>query len=241
MQTPDGSNFIKHMMDCKKRPPKHDFFPEWTPENTTKSEDTDGESSLQNQRKNLKTFTMRGLENPAKEFSRRVFRELLSKGIIRDDQPFSFCEGKGIREVFEYLLPPSVQLPSRQTVRRDLDKLHQTLSAKVTAIMKVTVVVSRCHYLISIAIFSYLGRVYLQGNKSRIAVASDAWSSKSSVYAFIAPVGFWINDDWKLEELVLDFLPLNGNHSGAHSGKVLFTALSSRGVTKKISYQQMKI
>ncbi len=52
---------------------------------------------------------------------------------------------------------------------------------------------------------------------------------------FIAPVGFWINDDWELVEHVLDFIPLNGDHSGAHSGKLLFNALTSRGVTKKIS------
>lgn len=183
------------------------------------------DTPLQKQRKALKGYVTRGVENPAKEFSKREFRQRLSKAIIRDDESFTFCEGAGMQDLFEYILPPNVRLPSHQTVRRDLDKLYEAISLKVTATMKV---------LTSLFLSNIIFEIFFKNNASRIAVASDSWTSKSSVYAFLAPVGFWISDDWKLEELVLDFIPLNGDHSGKHSGKVLFQSLRARGVTKKI-------
>ncbi len=80
MQNPEGSNFISHVTNCKKRDKKYNYFPEWTPENLTTGEAVTGDSSLQKQRKVMKNFSEKGLQNPTKEFSRRVFRELLSKG-----------------------------------------------------------------------------------------------------------------------------------------------------------------
>lgn len=95
------------------------------------------DTPLQKHRKALKGYITRGFENPAKEFSKREFRQRLSKAIIRDDEPFTFCEGAGMQDLFEYILPPNVRLPSHQTIQRDLDKLYEAISLKVTATIKV--------------------------------------------------------------------------------------------------------
>ncbi|KIK77790.1 hypothetical protein PAXRUDRAFT_165743, partial [Paxillus rubicundulus Ve08.2h10] len=72
-------------------------------------------------------------------------------------------------------------------------------------------------------------------NKSKLAFSSEAWTSKNSVYAFVGSVVYWINDDWALHECPLELLPLNGNHSGKVSGKMIFRALKRRGIVNKIN------
>ncbi|PCH34258.1 hypothetical protein WOLCODRAFT_15209 [Wolfiporia cocos MD-104 SS10] len=74
----------------------------------------------------------------------------------------------------------------------------------------------------------------MQENPSKIAVASDLWTSKNSVYAFAGTVAFWIDDNWDLIEHVLELLPLDGDHSGAASAKLIFNALHRRKVTDKL-------
>jgi hypothetical protein len=75
----------------------------------------------------------------------------------------------------------------------------------------------------------------IQSNSSKIAIASDLWTSKNSVYAFAGTVAFWIDDDWNLNECVLELLPLSGDHSGKASGKLIFKALRRRGIETKLS------
>jgi len=55
------------------------------------------------------------------------------------------------------------------------------------------------------------------------------------VYAFCGTVGFWIDDHWRLNECVLELLPLSGDHSGKASGKLIFKALRRRGIETKLS------
>ena len=75
----------------------------------------------------------------------------------------------------------------------------------------------------------------IQSNKSKIAIVSDLWTSKNSVYAFAGVVAFWIDDNWDLRECVLDLLPLSGDHSGKASGKLIFKALRQREIEIKLS------
>jgi hypothetical protein len=62
------------------------------------------------------------------------------------------------------------------------------------------------------------------------------WTSKNSVYAYNGVVGFWITDDWRLVETVLDLIHLDGDHTGATVGKLMFESMRKRGVTKKIGH-----
>ena len=54
------------------------------------------------------------------------------------------------------------------------------------------------------------------------------------MYAFIGLVGFWIDESWALIDVVLDLLPLEGDHSGAASGKAIFKSLLSKELLEKL-------
>ncbi|KAF8574606.1 hypothetical protein K439DRAFT_1624194 [Ramaria rubella] len=71
-------------------------------------------------------------------------------------------------------------------------------------------------------------------HQSKLAIASDLWTSKSSVYAFARCVGFWINDKCNIVEHVLELLELDGDHTGAPTGKLVFTMLHAQGASKKL-------
>lgn len=68
-----------------------------------------------------------------------------------------------------------------------------------------------------------------------IACGSDLWTSRSSVYSYCGAVVWLIDGEWLLHEHVLDLIPLDGDHSGKASGKVIFNALQKQGVSKKLS------
>jgi hypothetical protein len=75
----------------------------------------------------------------------------------------------------------------------------------------------------------------LQANESTFAIASDLWTSKNSVYAFTGTVAFWIDENWQLQERLLELLPLSGDHSGKASEKLIFKALHRRRIETKLS------
>ncbi|KIJ07767.1 hypothetical protein PAXINDRAFT_158317 [Paxillus involutus ATCC 200175] len=78
-------------------------------------------------------------------------------------------------------------------------------------------------------------QVTLRENSSKLAIASDLWTSKNSVYAFAGTVVFYINNEWKLVEHVLDLQHLPGGHSGAESGKLIFQSLRKRKIDTKLN------
>ena len=50
------------------------------------------------------------------------------------------------------------------------------------------------------------------------------------MFAFAGLVIFWISEDWVLVGLPIDLLPLNGDHSGRASGKLIYKSLDRRGL-----------
>lgn len=77
--------------------------------------------------------------------------------------------------------------------------------------------------------------VIIQQNPSKFAMAEDLWTSKNSVYAFCGSMGWLIDDEWRLREFVLDLLALDGDHSGAASGRLMFNSLKNRELIRKFS------
>jgi hypothetical protein len=85
----------------------------------------------------MREFTQRGFEHPAKQLTRKAWRESLVKGIVEDDLPYSLVEKRGMRQMFTLILPTGYPLPSHQTVRRDIDRLYEGMNKKVNATLQV--------------------------------------------------------------------------------------------------------
>ncbi|KAI0245328.1 hypothetical protein BJV78DRAFT_1092357, partial [Lactifluus subvellereus] len=52
----------------------------------------------------------------------------------------------------------------------------------------------------------------------------------SNGHTFLAIVMHWINDDWKLKELLIDFCELVGDHSGENLAHAVYNTLNTCGL-----------
>lgn len=68
------------------------------------------------------------------------------------------------------------------------------------------------------------------GDKTKISFALDAWSADSHL-SFLAIKGYYINNNWRLREVLVDFIPIRGRHTGESMATEVFQVLES---TKKL-------
>jgi hypothetical protein len=68
---------------------------------------------------------------------------------------------------------------------------------------------------------------------SKISIAYDTWTSPNN-YAFLAVVGYFIDKDWKLREVLLGFEHLVGRHIGRNIGDKVYNVLVRYGVQDKV-------
>ncbi|KAK7014646.1 hypothetical protein R3P38DRAFT_2638211 [Favolaschia claudopus] len=99
-------------------------------------------------------------------------------------------------------------IPGRKTVKSDMVRLCVMLKERVDSL--------------------------ITSNSSKFAIAQGLWTSKNSVYAFCGAVGWLIDDEWVLREFVLELIPLDGDHSGAATGRLLFHKLDERKLTPNL-------
>lgn len=159
----------------------------------------------------------------------RGFREKLVKGIIEDDLAFGFAERRGMHNVFTYTLPKKVPIPKGGVVRADLDRLYTVIMAQLDAEFEVCV---DSYFVSATASRGILNT--LQILDSKISLATDVWSSKGCVFAFLGIMSFHITKDWELVRNTLNLPSLDGDHSGRRSAKLILRTLKTHGLQKKL-------
>jgi hypothetical protein len=71
---------------------------------------------------------------------------------------------------------------------------------------------------------------FAQTIRSKLATATDTWTTRQMVYSFAGTLGYWINANWELIERLIDFHPLRDKeHAGAWAAKGFAKAASDLG------------
>jgi hypothetical protein len=68
----------------------------------------------------------------------------------------------------------------------------------------------------------------------KISITIDTWTSPNYI-AFLGITAHWINKNWKLEELLIEFAHLQGPHSGDNMAAAFVEALNELGILTKVS------
>jgi hypothetical protein len=68
---------------------------------------------------------------------------------------------------------------------------------------------------------------------SKLSIALDCWTSPFS-QAFMAITGYFIDADWVYREVLLDFKPIYGAHTGANLSSVLMETLVKHGIEDRV-------
>ncbi|KAF5345060.1 hypothetical protein D9758_010453 [Tetrapyrgos nigripes] len=137
------------------------------------------------------------------------FEELLVKWLVASNQPFSEVEQVEFIELLQYVHHSGgkLHIPKKDAIQRRVLKLGE-------------------------ATIEEIRDIFLKIN-GKVALSIDAWTS-SNQHAFLAIVAHYINEEGQLEELLIDFRELLGEHSGENMADAVWKTLELYGLVGKI-------
>ncbi|CAG8742668.1 16767_t:CDS:2 [Cetraspora pellucida] len=105
------------------------------------------------------------------------------------------------------LLNPNATIPVGDTIRNDIIKSFKDESINIKCLLQ-----------------SVLGK---------LSFAIDVWTS-ANIYFYFAITVHWISKDWKLQNILLDFINLHGSHSGENLCDAFVSSCCEFGILPKI-------
>lgn len=154
-------------------------------------------------------FAKQPQENAEKVFDMETFERHLAEWVVASDQPFEEVERPEFRCLlgYTYMGPKPLNIPHRTVLK---DRIMKMGKSTVKAIQKL-----------------------VKELDANISLSLDMWTS-SNGHAFLAIVMHWINNDWKLEELFIDFRELVGVHSGENLAHAVYDTLNTYGLKGRV-------
>ncbi|XP_025652376.1 zinc finger BED domain-containing protein RICESLEEPER 2-like [Arachis hypogaea] len=135
-----------------------------------------------------------------------VARDMFASYVVAGDKPFNMVNDRRFRNWVIYI-SPTLKLPSRNTVKADIVKIHTREAAKLKKI------------LVSIP--------------NRICLTSDLWTSSTNE-GFICLTADFVDENWKLQSKILNFCHMPPPHTGFELSSKIFTLLTKWKIDKKI-------
>ncbi|CAB5393651.1 unnamed protein product [Rhizophagus irregularis] len=142
--------------------------------------------SVQRQAEFMKKFIDGENKDSNTVFSNEIFQEMLAAWIAVDDQSFTVVECPEFHQVIR-LCNPNVNLPSADTIRSDILNLYSIYRQDI--------------------------KNQLQNSPGRLSFTLDGWTSPNNI-SFLGVTCHYIDKDWKINDILLDFICLKGSHSG---------------------------
>ncbi|CAL8130140.1 unnamed protein product [Orchesella dallaii] len=141
--------------------------------------------------------------------TKKEFRHLLASFIVATNQPFSIVEDKTLRAVLKYATMDNSELalPGAKHVRELIFEMYEE-EKKALLTTLVT-------------------------NQGKVSLTVDCWTS-SNQFAFQGVVATWIDDQWNINNCVIDLTVLEGSHTGANICDALVSVLNDFQLWQKL-------
>lgn len=215
---PKLQNLATHVTDCKGTKTNQDL-------NKSTSEE---QMNLKRSAEMMEAYLKEGELNPEVIATYKGFLRIFAAWIFDESLPWTAGEAPTLQMLFKYL-KITYPLPSDTTVRNQLVHIFEELHGKVVHEFAVRT------FLLNVDIS--IESVFSQAVKSKIAYATDTWTTPQMVYTFACTIGCFINDDWEIIERVIDFKPLEDKeHQGLYGGKAFTDGACKIGSLDKISF-----
>ncbi|CAG8751074.1 36800_t:CDS:2, partial [Gigaspora margarita] len=75
-------------------------------------------------------------------------------------------------------------------------------------------------------------KIYLSNISSKLSFTLDLWISSNNK-SFISLTGYYIDEDWNLKEIIIDFGLLNGKHDGTNLANRFYQVLEDYNIVSK--------
>ena len=126
--------------------------------------------------------------------------------VAKKNLPYSFFDDIMTQNCFQ-LITKNVKMPKRKSLKI---KVLEHFAKMKTNLKKI-----------------------LDANSSKFSFTIDGWSGINGKSYYSVTVHF-IDEDWILQSIVLDFIPSKGKHTGAHIAKIFLKSLKSFSLKTKI-------
>jgi len=73
----------------------------------------------------------------------------------------------------------------------------------------------------------------LKNTLGKISLMLDEWTSKNQI-PFLGITAHWIDENWKFNQITLEFYHLEGPHSGENLAKAIVKVLKEYGILTKV-------
>ncbi|CAB5390718.1 unnamed protein product [Rhizophagus irregularis] len=133
-------------------------------------------------------------------------RKWLTNWIILEDLPFTIVEG-WLKWILKKVTG-GFHLVSADTIRCDIIQYHIDIRITIQKILKETL--------------------------GKLSLSLDIWTS-TVVKSYMGITVHFIDNSWKLQQITLDFIELEGSHTGKNIAEELITVLNLYGISKKIN------
>jgi len=134
-------------------------------------------------------------------------RNKLIEWIITSQQPFTVVEEPSFLD-FVHSLHPSALIPSADTIKRNIFNLYETKIVKV--------------------------KDFFQKVPGKISFTTNIWTSPSNK-AFLSLTAHFINTEWKLQNIIVDFIQIYGSHTGENIKNTFVLGLENLSIENKVN------
>ena len=132
----------------------------------------------------------------------------LIRWIVINQHPFTIVEEPSFIELVHSLCP-NAKLFSADIVKRKIMELY---NANISQIQK-----------------------FLQETPGKLSFTMDIWTSPSAK-AFLAITTHYIDKNWKLQNILVDFIQIFGSHSGENIKDAFVTGLQNLSIQNKVIF-----
>ncbi|CAG8826351.1 31232_t:CDS:2, partial [Gigaspora margarita] len=136
----------------------------------------------------------------------KKFRNMITTWIINCQRPLSIIEDPKLVKILQYL-NPMVELVKGDAIKNTIMSLYNSGKQEL--------------------------KVFLSNINSKISFTSDLWMSPNNK-GFIAVTAHYIDDNWALQEVIIDFGLMSGKHDGTNIANGFFKVLENCDITSKI-------
>ncbi|XP_031285750.1 zinc finger BED domain-containing protein RICESLEEPER 2-like [Pistacia vera] len=133
-------------------------------------------------------------------------RELIAHWVLMHDHPFSIVEEEGLNNMMKYRIPQWIPI-SCNTCKNDCMRVFENERQKLLTILK---------------------------GVRKISLTTDLWHSSNQRMEYMVLTGHWIDDNWKFNRRVLNFIHFPPPRSGVAIADAIFKCLMEWGIEAKV-------
>ena len=73
-------------------------------------------------------------------------------------------------------------------------------------------------------------------NATGVTLATDAWTTATTMLPFLAIAAHWVSDEWKCKTILIAFRRLQGHHTGEHMAAIVIEVIEKFKLSDKASF-----